>query len=321
MLALRGVVTCGDDQRAPARLLLDGPNVDEPASNGTIGVEMTLLFNMFAVYDLWAGGSPSTTRGKSCSSLYLLVADLSEGVDKCCEALEEQLSILSASVPDAVMVVVLTKMDKVVGGEGGGGDGGGGGRGRGRGGERGVGGEGKAAVPPSSSPEVHARVIDVEQRLMKLCTNRQRRRNKVSEGSLKVTTRLRIQFPVLCTNSFTPEGIAALHDRMVGTASVRKGEASSPRKNGLAAEEESSASAEPKGGDTKLFPRFNAKVPMSYEKVRLILNAMKIWPSAPALAGSTPGDMRMCHCLHSIPTLSRRNRWPYSTAPPAQLPR
>ena len=39
---------------------------------------------------------------------------------------------------------------------------------------------------------------------------------------------------------------------------------------------ESSASAEPNGGGTKLFPRFNAKVPMSYEKVRLILNAMMI---------------------------------------------
>ena len=71
----------------------------------TIGVEMTLLFDTFAVHDF--GGQPEYYPWHklflSREALYLLVADLSEGVDECVAALEEQLSILSASVPGAVV--------------------------------------------------------------------------------------------------------------------------------------------------------------------------------------------------------------------------
>ena len=166
---------------------------------------MTLLFNTFAVHDF--GGQPEYYPWHklflSREALYLLVADLSEGVDECCAALEEQLSILSASVPGAVVVVILTKTDKVGGGGG-------------------------AATTSSSSLEVREqrlmssieveqRSMEVEQRLMEWSANRLRRRNKVGEGGFKDAPP-RIQFPVLCTSSVTQVGIAELRYRMVGTA-------------------------------------------------------------------------------------------------------
>ena len=181
------------------------PEIDDR----TIGVEMTLLFSTFAVHDF--GGQPEYYPWHklflSREALYLLVADLSEGVDECVAALEEQLSILSASVPGAVVLVVLTKTDLVVAG----------------------GAEGAASSSSSSAAEEEVRrfrevnQVDVERRLIDAARRSAPRRKFPHEESNDETATSsstpHIQFPILCASSVTQEGITAVRDRMVGAAS------------------------------------------------------------------------------------------------------
>ena len=228
----------------------------------TIGVEMTLLFDTFAVHDF--GGQPEYYPWHklflSREALYLLVADLSEGVDECVAALEEQLSILSASVPGAVVLVVLTKTDLV------------------------------------AQEEVGAGVVEVEQRLFEWCDSRRLRRNEALSGGFEEvgqeeaaavasSSTPRIEFPILCASSLTQEGIVETRDRMLGAATGVVGEGgpasggsdvASPETSAAAAEASSLSSSSPSSnsGGAKLFPKFNSQVPMTYEKVRVLLDAI-----------------------------------------------
>ena len=183
------------------------------ADDRTIGVEMTLLFETFAVHDF--GGQPEYYPWHklflSSGALYLLVADLSEGVAACCAALEDQLGILSASVPGAPVLVILTKTDLVASGD--------------------------------TSQEVRKRVVEVERRMLEWCGARQLRRAGGDDFNV------RLQMPVLSASSETQEGIEAVRERMNAAASAGDGAA-------------------------KLFPQFNSNVPMTYEKVRVLLDAI-----------------------------------------------
>ena len=90
------------------------------AADRTIGIEMTTLQDTFVVHDF--GGQPEyypwhklfLTQG----ALYAVVVDLAEGEEARKNALLEQLDILNASVPGAVVIVVGTKSDLVAQAEG-----------------------------------------------------------------------------------------------------------------------------------------------------------------------------------------------------------
>ena len=192
------------------------------ADDRTIGVEMTLLFETFAVHDF--GGQPEYYPWHklflSSGALYLLVADLSEGVAACCAALEDQLNILSASVPGAPVLVILTKTDLV------------------------------GPASGDTSQEVRKRVVEVERRMLEWCATRQlRRAEATAEATSGGDLSVRLQLPVLSASSETQEGIEAVQERMNAAASAGDGAA-------------------------KLFPQFNSNVPMTYEKVRVLLDAI-----------------------------------------------
>ena len=232
----------------------------------TIGVEMTLLFDTFAVHDF--GGQPEYYPWHklflSREALYLLVADLSEGIDECVAALEEQLSILSASVPGAVVLVVLTKTDLV------------------------------------AQEKVGAGVVEVERRLFEWRDSRRLRRNEDRRGGFEEvdqeegvaaapSSTPRIQFPILCASSVTQEGIRETRDRMMEAATGAAGKGESASGDGSGASLEASAAAAEasslssssssslssnSGGGVKLFPKFNSQIPMTYEKVRVLFDAI-----------------------------------------------
>ena len=81
----------------------------------TIAVDVAELFDALVVFD-FGGQLPYRPIQKiflSEGALYLIVLDLSKGLEHCIGAAIEHLSVCCSSVPNAVVMVVCTKADAV----------------------------------------------------------------------------------------------------------------------------------------------------------------------------------------------------------------